>query len=1549
MILIKIKNRKIFKILKKLKKFKNLKKVKDLEAFGFSCLTILVGLVSVIILFGCIGVENKSPNLNPNQSILNSGSSNKESPYDIGKVEPPVVYDVNLVKPILPDTVTSLILSYTAAAKHQITACSVSNLKNIKLVGAESCSCKNGLCSLKVISNLHYHGPASFNYAVSTSKGIISNTATYAFTISEVPSAPVVYDIFPPGIVHDVPSNITLRYTADNDAKASSCMLTNFSHILSNGCNCLAGNCNALVTSDHNYTGPASFSYSVIVEGRSSNNAMAYFSVIPRPTSSGVDRPPEAYNIIPPSFGEHTVSTVYLNYTDGRGYQGNFCEVTPPANLAISTPCACNSSGVCSVGVRGTPDHFYGTPISFTYNVTSTSGLRSNNANAAISIYPLYDPPVTTPIVWNTLLTLNVPALITLKNPLTGTPSFIDYYQRPITGCMISDLSQVVQTTPCTCTTGSGGSSDCYVGIMSISSRPTPAGFNYQVVSGGVLSSKNWVFVGVNGVDVYPQANDMSVSISENTPSIVTLSYRDPVAVATACAVTPSDTLEITSACECTPSTTIGVQNCQVGILNSTPYHNSNFYPVPSFNMGFKVFTSGLTPVATLASNLANVSVKVDPVYYPPIVSGEVTPIPPLVEDTPTYIVYLNYKVLDPERPSANSCMVTPDNNLSIVNPCRCAGGSGATPNSCWVGLMNSTPHASGTGTFSYLVSANGLISMPTGAVSVDIAEVNYPPNPISFVGSPINENDFSSPIVIATGVAFTDVEGDSPDSCYVTPVISTAASGTPILTIATPCSCGDASYGGAGFCGFSVKAVNYRNSVTDGGLAKINYFLKENSSSISVPAVISLPVTPVSYPPVITATISPASLVEDTATNFTLGYQHLDPEVLASSCMVTPVSNLIFNGGANCSCSSGVCKVSLINSSHSHLASGTFNYQIVAGGIYATPTGDVTVSFTPHYYDPVGLGYITPAVISAVSASPTPLTLIYTYDGSPAVSCTAVPLQGLITPATSNCSCNGSGVCQASFLNAPGYAGLASFKYSVAVPNRNGGSDNISSNWSTVDLSIYWPHSNWVWMDGQKTSSNPPNYGNPPARSDANLMCSRNSSDPAYGQDTYSLWLFGGLASDNGSGTPQAYLNDLRKYDTASNTWSVIKGNATPGVYSASYGNLGTPASANIPGSRFGASGYIIGDYPISPNIYIFGGIGKNSTSNTTLLNDLWNYSSTNGNWTWISGDSTPSSGTYPANAGIFGYSASYKPSARAYAGNWSYLTGDNFLWCFGGVGIDSTGASGYLNDLWVFDVASGAWSWVSGNKTANASGAINTAMGVPDVTNWPGARMQMATLPDATPGNLWLFGGYGIDTSGAVTEGYLGDLWKFIPGNPSDPGAILGGGTWALMSGTPDTKDYAGVYGTMGTEAATNFPGARKGSKMWSAIDPTSNVYYIYLFGGYGMSATPTPGNLNDLWRFNTSNNKWTWMGVDSSMSADAGGGVYGSMRTPSPEGTNFPGARNGAAACTTNNSLTVFSSGSGVGSGEGADTKMWLFGGYGMSATPTPGYLNDLWQLQ
>jgi hypothetical protein len=337
------------------------------------------------------------------------------------------------------------------------------------------------------------------------------------------------------------------------------------------------------------------------------------------------------------------------------------------------------------------------------------------------------------------------------------------------------------------------------------------------------------------------------------------------------------------------------------------------------------------------------------------------------------------------------------------------------------------------------------------------------------------------------------------------------------------------------------------------------------------------------------------------------------------------------------------------------------------------------------------------------------------------------------------------------------------------------------------------------------------------------------------------------------------------------------------------------------VPGGRALASSWI----DAAGSVWLFGGFGYGSTGASGELDDLWTLGSNGSNgahgangaalWSWQGGASTVgANGSY----GTLGtQAASNAPPARQGATSWIDASGG--LWLFGGSGLNALAGFGYLNDLWEY--TGGEWTWVGGSNTPGAAGSYGTK-GAAAPGNVPSARQSAASWLDAS-GSLWLFGGDGIDSTG--TRGLLGDLWQFRAG------------AWTWVAGT-NLAGVPGVYGTLGSPATGNAPGARYFASTW--VDASGN---FWLFGGVGYDATGAYGDLNDLWQYTGG----TWVWVAGSKEIDVAG-TYGTQGVAAA--ANTPGAREGASAW-------VDASGT-----------LWLFGGAGYDAAGTDGVLNDLWKF-
>lgn len=428
---------------------------------------------------------------------------------------------------------------------------------------------------------------------------------------------------------------------------------------------------------------------------------------------------------------------------------------------------------------------------------------------------------------------------------------------------------------------------------------------------------------------------------------------------------------------------------------------------------------------------------------------------------------------------------------------------------------------------------------------------------------------------------------------------------------------------------------------------------------------------------------------------------------------------------------------------------------------------------------------------------------------------------------------------------------------------------------------------------------------------------------------------------------------------------WTWVGGSSTANAKGV-YGTLGTAAAGNVPGGRDSSVSWI----DSAGNLWLFGGYGYDSAGTLNDLNDLWRYSPGSGQWTWVGGsDTVNATGVYGTQGSA---AAANVPGARVRSAAWLDSAGN--LWLFGGYGHDSTGAVGWMNDLWEYGRASGQWTWIAGPNTINDTGSY-IAVGSPGM---PSARAGPAHWIDST-GNLWLFGGSTQNTSGEaglITSAARvhNDLWRYSPGSNQ----------WTWIGGS-SAANPAGVYGTKGIATALTTPGGRRFSASW--IDSTGNVW---LFGGAGYDGTGTVGDLNDLWQYSPASGQWTWISGSDTVNAI---GVYGTQGEPAAG--NVPGARDGTVFWIDSagnlllfggepgssgafNDLWSYSPGSGEWTWVSGTTatddpgfysslgspgvpgghldgfswidstgELWMFGGQGYDSAGTFGELNDLWK--
>ena len=217
--------------------------------------------------------------------------------------------------------------------------------------------------------------------------------------------------------------------------------------------------------------------------------------------------------------------------------------------------------------------------------------------------------------------------------------------------------------------------------------------------------------------------------------------------------------------------------------------------------------------------------------------------------------------------------------------------------------------------------------------------------------------------------------------------------------------------------------------------------------------------------------------------------------------------------------------------------------------------------------------------------------------------------------------------------------------------------------------------------------------------------------------------------------------------------------------------------------------------------------------------------------------------------------------------AAQWTDKQGN--LWIFGGSCVFNQNQIQEQADLWEYDPLVNTWTWIKGTGLPLQPG-IYGILGVPAITNMPGARAWGCCTWTDSIGDLWLIWRHRYDQNGY--EGYLNDLWRYhIESNE-----------WTWMGGA-STANTQGIYGSLYQASDSSIPGARnEANTAW--VDANNN---LWLFGGQGYLLTR--GSFNDMWRYNIGSDQWTWMGGSRQLNAS---GSYGILGAESPD--NMPMAR-------------------------------------------------------
>jgi N-acetylneuraminic acid mutarotase len=461
---------------------------------------------------------------------------------------------------------------------------------------------------------------------------------------------------------------------------------------------------------------------------------------------------------------------------------------------------------------------------------------------------------------------------------------------------------------------------------------------------------------------------------------------------------------------------------------------------------------------------------------------------------------------------------------------------------------------------------------------------------------------------------------------------------------------------------------------------------------------------------------------------------------------------------------------------------------------------------------------------------------------------------------------------------NIPGYRqGAASWTDSSGNLWLFGGTPGTATSFLN-DLWEFNPSTNqWAWMGGGNGSTmqcanngyglsvcgQPGVYGTLGVPAAGNVPRGRQWAT-SWTDSSGNLWLFGGWGmAANGNWSA---LNDLWEFNPSTNQWAWMGGSSTDAGncfitdmptpngsvcgQSGVYGALGTPATGNVPGGRYGITSW----RDNNGNLWLFGGGGFDANGNFGNLNDLWEFNPTTNQWAWVGGSGVTIGSGWPGVYGTLGTPAAGNvPGGRFTAVSWADNSGN--FWLFGGYGADANGSGGYLDDLWEFDPSTNQWAWMGGSISADSNciqangdtlcgqSGVFGSLGTPAAGNIPGGREYCTANWTDSNGNFWLFGGWNYDAIGNL--GYLNDLWKYKPATAlpatATPTFSVAAGTYTAVQSVTisDTTTNATIYYT--TDGTT----PKKSSTAYSGpipVSSTETIKAIAAAGGYSTSVVAT-----------------------------------------------------------------------------------------------------------
>jgi gliding motility-associated-like protein len=745
---------------------------------------------------------------------------------------------------------------------------------------------------LQFVPTANFNGTVNLQYTVNDSNGATSNTADVVITISSVNTPPVATN--DAGSANEnvtVTISILANDTDDTGLNVNSVDLNpsmggrQTSVSLASGTASVNSSGVLQFVPAANFNGTVNIQYTV----EDNNNAVSNVADVVI-TINSVNTAPVANNDAASANENVTVNiSILANDTDDSGLNAASVDLNPSvAGQQTTLSLASGNATVSAAGVlQFVPVANFSGAVSLQYTVNDTNGVISNTAQVAITFNSVNSAPVANDDSGsaNENVTVNISLLANDTDDSGLDANSVDL--NPSSGGRQTTLSLASGTA----TVNASGVLQ-FVPATNFSGTVT---IQYVVKDvDGATSNTAEVVITISSVNSNPVAVNDAVTGNENTTLNISILAND----------TDVEGLDATSV-DLNPAVT--GQQTTLSLASGTASVNGTgvvqFVPAINFN-GVVTFDYIVEDTDGVASNIAQVTITINPVNTPPIAVADATStnednavsINVVSNDTDDGSVAASTVDLDVTTPGIQKSLSTSNGNYSVDNN----------------GVVTYTPVANfhGIATIQYVVNDDEGGTSNAATITITVNTVNDTPVAVNDAVT-TNQNQAVSLIVVAND---TDDSGVDPTAVDLNTTLSGRQNSLSVTE--------------GTFTVNSSGSVTFSPVSTFSGVVTISYTVDDLQGAPSNPATITITVIRVNSKPV--ATNDAATTNEDIAATF----------------------NVLTNDTDDASLNKGSVDLDVTGAGQqvSHLVSGGTFAVNTNGDVTFTPTANFTGSATTRY-----------------------------------------------------------------------------------------------------------------------------------------------------------------------------------------------------------------------------------------------------------------------------------------------------------------------------------------------------------------------------------------------------------------------------------------------------------------------------------------------------------------------------------------------------------------------------------------------------------------------